>query len=181
MEGNIPSQEDIVEDMDAVDRIIEQWAEVRPGLDVSPIGVIGRLHRVAALLDTELRTVFAAAGLGNGDFDVLATLRRAGEPYELTPSELSASTMVTSGAVTKRLDRLEGAGLVSRTVSRHDARGRVVRLTAEGLRLVDVTMERHVANEDRLLHPLDAGEREQLAGLLSRLLVGLEGEEVTGA
>ena len=160
--------------MDAVDRIIEQWAQVRPGLDVSPIGVVGRLHRVGALLDTGLRSVFASVGLGNGDFDVLATLRRSGEPYALTPGEISTSTMVTSGAVTKRIDRLETAGLVTRQVSEHDGRGRVVALTAEGRRLVDHTMERHVANEDRMLAALDDDERAELARLLSKLLVTLD-------
>src|SRR5919107_3823238 len=97
---------------DAVDRIAEQWARERPDLDVAPMLVVGRLHRAADLLDQELRTVFAQADLGNGDFDVLASLRRAGAPYRLTPTELTASLMVTSGAVTKRVDRLERAGLV---------------------------------------------------------------------
>lgn len=160
--------------MDAVDRIIEQWAEQRPDVDVSPIGVIGRLHRVGALLDTGLRRTFAGHGLGNGDFDVLASLRRAGAPYRLTPGELSDSMMVTSGAVTKRIDRLERAGLVARSVSERDARGRVVELTPEGLRLVDRLVVEHVANEDRLLRALDADERRRLAGLLSKLLVDLE-------
>ena len=162
--------------MDAVDRIIEQWAEQRPDVDVGPVGVVGRLHRVGALLDTGLRRTFAEHGLGNGDFDVLASLRRAGAPYRLTPGELSDSMMVTSGAVTKRIDRLERAGLVARSVSERDARGRVVQLTPDGLRLVDRLVVEHVANEDRLLRALDADERQRLAGLLSKLLVDLETE-----
>src|ERR1700712_2463380 len=114
---------------DAVDRIAAQWARERPELDVAPMTVIGRISRLADLIDQRLRLVFAEAGLGNGDFDVLATLRRSGEPFRLTPTELSDSTMVTSGAVTKRLDRLERDGLVERTVNAADARGRVVALT----------------------------------------------------
>ena len=100
---------------DAVDRIAEQWARERPELDVGPMLVVGRIHRVAELLDQGLRPVFAQADLGNGDFDVLASLRRAGAPYKLTPTELAGTTMVTSGAVTKRVDRLVQQGLVERT------------------------------------------------------------------
>ena len=119
---------------DHVGRILEQWRVERPDLDTSPMGVIGRLHRLADRLDAELRPVFAEAGLSDGDFDVLASLRRAGAPYELTPGELGASTMVTSGAVTKRVDRLVAAGYVERRVCDDDARSRRVRLTDEGLR-----------------------------------------------
>src|SRR6478672_9052796 len=112
---------------DHVDEILEQWARERPDLDASPIGLIGRLHRLADVLNVELRKVFAEEGLGDGDFDVLVTLRRSGAPYELTPGELGASTMVTSGAVTKRVDRLEAAGYVERRVCADDARSRRVR------------------------------------------------------
>lgn len=151
---------------DHVGRILEQWRTERPDLDTSPMGVIGRLHRLAARLDAELRPVFAEAGLTDGDFDVLASLRRAGAPYELTPGALGASTMVTSGAVTKRVDRLLGAGLVERRVCDDDARSRLVRLTDEGLALVDDLVERHVANEHRLLAGLSDLERSRLAHLL---------------
>jgi len=167
----------VPEQTDAVDRIVAQWARERPDLDSSPMAVIGRLHRVAALLEEELRPVFAEAGLGNGDFDVLASLRRAGSPYRLSPSELIASTMVTSGAVTKRVDRLVARGLVTRSVSAEDGRGRLVELTPEGLRLTDELVGRHWANEDRLLGPLGPAERETLAGLLRVLLVDLEGPD----
>ncbi|MGZ4487768.1 MAG: MarR family winged helix-turn-helix transcriptional regulator, partial [Nocardioides sp.] len=92
-------------DLDHVGRIMSQWARERPGLDVSPQGIIGRLHRLAAALTDELVAVYGRFGLGEGEFDVLATLRRAGAPYELTPGELAAGTMVSSGAVTKRVDR----------------------------------------------------------------------------
>ncbi|MCW2814636.1 MAG: transcriptional regulator, MarR family [Nocardioides sp.] len=151
---------------DHVGRILLQWQRERPDLDTSPMGVIGRLHRLADRLDAELRPVFADAGLTDGDFDVLASLRRAGAPYELTPGELGASTMVTSGAVTKRVDRLQSAGLVERRVCADDARSRRVRLTDQGLRVVDDLVERHVANEHRLLAGFSDLERSRLAHLL---------------
>ena len=151
-----------------MDEILDQWARERPDLDASPIGLIGRLHRLGDVLNVELRRVFAQAGLGDGDFDVLVTLRRHGAPYELTPSELGASTMVTSSAVTKRIDRLERGGLVTRTVSDADARSRRIRLTEDGVALVDRLMGAHVANEQRLVSGLTADERAQLADLLRR-------------
>ena len=160
---------------DAVDRFAEQWAVERPELDVGPMLVIGRLHRLAEILDQRLRPPVAAAGLGNGDFDVLAALRRSGPPYRLTPTELAATTMVTSGAVTKRVDRLIRQGLVERSVSETDGRGRVIALTAAGKELQERLHPAHLANEDRLLGALDADERRQLAGLLSKLLVSLDG------
>jgi DNA-binding MarR family transcriptional regulator len=153
---------------DHVDAILEQWARERPDLDASPIGLIGRLHRIGDVLNVELRRIFAEAGLGDGDFDVLVTLRRNGAPYELTPTELGASTMVTSSAVTKRIDRLERAGLVTRTVSEDDARSRRIRLTARGFDLVDRLMERHIANEHRLVAGLSERDRTQLAAILRR-------------
>jgi DNA-binding MarR family transcriptional regulator len=160
---------------DAVDRILAQWARERPELDTGPMSVVGRLHRVAELLDAGLRPVFAEVDLGNGDFDVLASLRRAGPPFRLTAGELSASTLVTSGAVSKRVDRLEGKGLVKRSVSASDGRGRVIALTPTGRRLTDEVVVRHWANEDRLLAALDPDERVQLAGLLRKLLLDVEG------
>jgi DNA-binding MarR family transcriptional regulator len=159
---------------DGVDRIVAQWARERPELDPSPMEVVGRIHRVAALLETGLRPPFAAEGLGNGDFDVLASLRRAGDPYRLSAADLTASMMVTSGAVTKRVDRLERAGLVTRTVAEHDGRGRLIGLTPRGLEVVDRVVEKHWANEDRLIAALGARERETLAGLLRTLLLSLE-------
>jgi DNA-binding MarR family transcriptional regulator len=163
------------ESQDAVDRIIAQWAVERPELDSGPMAVIGRIHRVAAILDIGLRPPFAAAGLGNGDFDVLASLRRAGAPYRLSPSELTATMMVTSGAATKRVDRLEAAGLVTRTVTEHDRRGRLIELTDRGRELVDRVVVEHWANEDRLIGALSQRERNQLVGLLRKLLISLDG------
>jgi DNA-binding MarR family transcriptional regulator len=162
------------EEPDAVDRIAEQWARERPDLDVGPMLVVGRIHRLAELLDQELRTVFAQAGLGNGDFDVLASLRRSGAPYKLTPTELAGTTMVTSGAVTKRVDRLVEQGLVERSVSETDGRGRVIALTPEGKALQERLHPLHLANEERLIAALDATERRQLGRLLAKLLRSLE-------
>jgi len=151
---------------DHVARIMAQWAVERPDLDVSPQGIIGRLHRLAARLTEELVAVYAEYGLGEGEFDVLATLRRAGAPYELTPSEIGAQSMVTSGAVTKRVDRLEAQGLVTRRVGEYDARGRVVALTDQGKDLIDRAFTAHMANEHRLVASLSQLERSRLAYLL---------------
>jgi DNA-binding MarR family transcriptional regulator len=155
--------------MDNVDMIVAQWKAERPDIDASPMEVIGRISRLAADLDPLLAPVFTSHGLGDGEFDVLATLRRSGEPFELSPGELGASMMVTSGAVTKRIDRLERSGLVTRRVSEVDARARLIRLTAEGRRIVDEAVVDHVANEKRLLSGLSAAERETLADLLRKL------------
>ena len=132
MEDIIPSMEDKVEGMDHVSTVVEQWGAERPELDVSPLLVIGRIHRIALALTPELVEVYARHGLGEGDFDVLATLRRQGAPYALTPGELGERTMVTSGAVTKRVDRLAAKGLVERRASTTDGRSRTVVLTSRG-------------------------------------------------
>lgn len=153
---------------DHVGRIVAQWARERPDLDVSPMAIIGRLHRLAARLDAELRVVFDEAGLSDGDFDVLACLRRHGAPYSLTPGELAETTMVTSGAVTKRVDRLLARGYVRRDADEVDGRSRRVTLTRDGLALIDDLVERHVANEHRLVAGLSARERARLADLLER-------------
>lgn len=162
-----------VTDSDPVDAILEQWRRERPDLDVSPMGVIGRISRLGDEFDARLRPTFAASGLGEGEFDVLATLRRSGPGAELTPGELTASMMVTSGAVSKRLDRLVGAGLVHRRSSDQDARSRLVSLTEQGRQLVDAAVEAHLANEERLLAGLSPEERRQLADLLRRLTLSL--------
>lgn len=161
---------------DHVDRVLEQWARERPDLDASAMGVVGRIARLARALDRPLQRVFARFGLDRGEFDVIMTLRRTGAPHELTPGALLESMMVTSGAVTKRVDRLERAGLVARKPDPHDRRGVRVGLTPVGLELVDQAVEEHVANEERLLADLTRAEREQLARLLRRL-----GESVRAA
>ena len=159
--------------MDHVSTVVEQWGAERPELDVSPLLVIGRIHRIALALTPELVEVYARHGLGEGDFDVLATLRRQGTPYALTPGELGERTMVTSGAVTKRVDRLAAKGLVERRASTTDGRSRTVVLTAEGHRVIDAAMDEHVANEVRLLAGLEPDERAALGELLGRLATTL--------
>lgn len=158
--------------MDHVDLIVAQWQRERPDLDVSPQAVIGRLHRLGELLARELDVVFAAHGLGPGEFDVLAALRRAGRPFELLVGQLADHTMVASGAATKRIDRLERAGLVTRRPG-SDRRQRVVALTAEGLRVADAALEDHMRNEHRLLAGLSTPERAQLADLLRAFLLAM--------
>lgn len=155
-------------DLDHVGRIMAQWHRERPDLDVSPLGVIGRLHRLAARLTEELVAVYGEFGLGEGEFDVLATLRRSGAPYELTPGDLARWTMVSSGAVTKRVDRCVEQGWVTRRVSDHDHRGRVVALTPAGVDVIDRAFAAHLANEHRLVGMLDQMERARLAHLLEK-------------
>ncbi|MEI5585509.1 MULTISPECIES: MarR family winged helix-turn-helix transcriptional regulator [unclassified Agromyces] len=166
--------------VDHVARIMSEWRRERPDLDVSPQGVIGRLHRLGNALTDELVTVYTRFGLAEGEFDVLATLRRVGAPYERTPGDLAASTMVTSGAMTKRIDRLEQRGLVTRRVSDTDGRGRVIALTAAGRELIDECMTAHMANEHRLLAAIDADERAVLEKVLIRWLSAFEGPTATG-
>ena len=160
--------------MDRAAKAIEQWRRERPDLDVSPMGVIGRLNEASTLIARDrLAPVFARFGLQAGEFDVLATLRRSGAPHALTPTELYEATMVTSGAMTARLDRLEKAGLIQRAPHPSDRRGIVVQLTAKGLALVDTALAAHVANEHEILAGLTDAERETLAKLLEKLIVSL--------
>ena len=159
---------------DLVARIADQWARERPDLDTAPLLVVARIQRLAQVLDTALRPPFAEAGLGNGDFDVLAALRRSGPPYLLRPVDLSRQLLVTTGAMTKRIDRMEGQGYVERLASEDDGRGRPVRLTDAGVALVDRMMEVHLANEDRLLGALTDAERTTLGRLLGALALSLE-------
>jgi DNA-binding MarR family transcriptional regulator len=176
METTISSGEDIlcIVTEDHVARIQAEWRIERPDVDTSPQGVIGRLHRIANHLTGELTLVYAKYGLTEGEFDVLAALRRAGTPYERAPGEIALHTMVTTGAVTKRVDRLEQAGLVQRRRSDEDGRGRVVRLTPAGRRLFDRAFTAHMANERRLLEAFDQQEAEQLEKLLTVWLAALE-------
>ncbi|WGL53925.1 MarR family transcriptional regulator [Nocardioides sp. BP30] len=153
---------------DHVDRVMAQWRRERPDLDPAPQGVIARLHRIANRLTEELVAVYASHGLAEGEFDILATLRRQGAPYALTAGELAAQTMVTSGAITKRVDRCLARGWVSRSPSDIDARGRVIALTEEGRALIDAAFADHLANEHRLLRLFDDADRELLAALLAR-------------
>jgi DNA-binding MarR family transcriptional regulator len=166
--------EAVAEHDDRVDRIQQQWARERPDLDVRPQGVIGRLHRLAGYLTEELLVVYRRYGLAEGEFDLLATLRRSGPPFESAPGELAAHTMVTTGAITKRIDRLEQAGLVIRRPSERDGRGRVVRLTDAGRRLIDTAFTDHMRNERRLLDALTPDQATQLEALLATWLAQFE-------
>lgn len=159
---------------DAVDRLLVQWRRERPDLDVAPMGVVGRISRAARLVELEQRATFAAHGLDRASFDALATLRRSGAPHQLTPGQLMATAMVTSGAITQRLDRLEERGLVRRAAATHDARVVLVTLTATGREVVDAALPDHLATEERLLAGLTPEERAQLASLLRRLLLAAD-------
>jgi DNA-binding MarR family transcriptional regulator len=162
-----------VPDKDGVDDILDQWQRERPDLDASPMGVIGRLSRLSRELERRLDPVYARYGLEAGLFDVLATLRRADAPHQMRPSDLAQAMMLTSSGTTKRLDRLESAGLIVRRPDPEDRRGLLIELTPAGLQLVDAAVTGHVANEHRLLQALTIAERSQLAGLLRKLLIGL--------
>jgi DNA-binding MarR family transcriptional regulator len=166
-------------DTDGVDVILEQWQRERPELDTSPIGVIGRISRLSREIERRLEPVYAAAGLEPGWYDVLATLRRAGPPYRLRPTDFAASLMLTSSGTTKRLDRLEAAGHITREPDPTDRRGVLITLTPRGRRLVDQAAVRHMANERRILSGLTAADRRQLADLLRKLQTTLPplGEE----
>ncbi len=160
---------------DLVGWIQQQWRRERPDLDVSPIGLIGRIHRLGARLNEELLLVYSHYELGEGEFDVLATLRRAGEPYELVAGEIARYTIVTSGTVTKRVDRLEAAGLVTRRPAAEDARSRVVALTEAGLRVIEAAFTAHIRNEHRLIEALEPAERARLERLLVKWLAAFDG------
>ncbi|WNI22697.1 MarR family transcriptional regulator [Streptomyces sp. ITFR-16] len=175
-----PLPQPAAQPLDHVARIQAEWARERPDLDVSPQAVIGRLHRLAGLLTEELCVVYRRFGLSEGEFDVLAALRRAGEPYERAPGELAAHTMVTTGAMTKRIDRLERAGLVTRRRAADDGRARVVALTRAGRELIDQAFTEHMRNERALLDTLTGDEATALEGLLTAWLARVEpGREAT--
>ena len=157
--------------MDRAAKAVEQWKRERPDLDVSPMLVLGRLNEASSLIARDrLAPLFARFGLQAGEFDVLATLRRSGAPYALTPTALYEATMVTSGAMTNRLDRLEKAGLIERGPHPNDRRGIVVQLTEKGLALIDEALTAHVANEHEILAGLSDTERETLSRLLEKLI-----------
>ena len=159
--------------MDAVDRILEQWHSVCPDLDSSPIAVIGRLSRLSAIVDRRLAENFARHDLEAWMYDVLATLRRSGPPYELTAGELLEQSMVTTGAMTNRVDRLEQRGLVERSAVPGDRRKVLVGLTESGRELVDQVVGGHLDTERELLRSLSSSQQATLARLLRTVLIGL--------
>lgn len=168
--------------LDEVDRIVAAWNRERPDLDVAPLQVFSRVSRLARLLDLARKEAFAQHKLLGWEFDVLSALRRAGEPYELTPGKLIASTLVTSGTMTNRIDRMVDHGLVTRLADPQDRRMVRVRLTPEGLRRVDSAMETLVESEYAVLETLSASDRENLACLLRELLLPFDGStEIAGS
>ena len=159
---------------DPVDEILAQWQRERPDLDVSPMGIIGRMTRLSKHLKQEIGKTFALFGLNPGEFDVLATLRRSGKPYQLSPTELYNSMMVSSGTMTNRIDGLEKAELVRRMPDPSDRRGTLIQLTDKGLALIEETVTAHVANEHRILKALEPDELETFTVLMRKLLISLE-------
>jgi len=160
--------------MDRADLAVVQWARERPDLPSLPMGLFGRLNEAAERVMREhMNPLFAETGLQSGEFDVLATLRRSGEPYMLSPTRLYEATMISSGGMTDRLDRLERAGLVERRPDPRDRRGKLIALTEAGRRVIDETIGRHIANEERLLATLTQAEQETLDALLKKLIAGL--------
>ncbi|MFF5155722.1 MarR family winged helix-turn-helix transcriptional regulator [Streptomyces sp. NPDC000348] len=159
---------------DPVDAIIEQWARVRPDLDTAGMEVFGRVFRLARAMGDRMEQAYAPYGISRGEFDVLATLRRSGEPYALSPRQLSATLMLTTGGMTGRLDKLERAGLLRRSPDPHDRRGLQVTLTEEGLRLIDAAVGAGLAVQTEALSTLDGERAGQLAGLLRELLSATE-------
>ncbi len=159
---------------DGVDRIVEQWAAERPDLDTTAMEVLGRVFRLARLAGDEMEPVYARFGIGRPEFDVLATLRRAGEPYQLSPGALASSMMISTGGTTARIDRLEQARLVRRTPDPEDRRGVRVALTPRGRTLVDEALEAGLSRQQALLAQLPPARQRSLAGLLRDVLAPLE-------
>jgi DNA-binding MarR family transcriptional regulator len=158
---------------DGVDEIVEQWRTERPDLDPSPIGIVGRVSRLARELEARLEPVYKAHGLEPGWHDVLATLRRNGPNARLRPTDLTNATMLTSSGTTKRLDKLEREGLIQREADPGDRRGTLIALTPAGRELIDSVTAAHLANEKRLLTTLNEDEQKALADLLRKLLTAL--------
>jgi DNA-binding MarR family transcriptional regulator len=159
---------------DDVDRIVDAWQRERPDLDVEPLHVLSRVSRLARRLDLDRVQAFAQHQLEGWEFDVLSALRRAGQPYELSPGRLVRQTLVTSGTMTNRVDRLEHRGLVSRHPDPSDRRGVIVRLTRAGQEAVDAAMADLLDRERDLLAELSATDRDDLAAMLRRLLSPFE-------
>ncbi|EKA62704.1 MULTISPECIES: MarR family winged helix-turn-helix transcriptional regulator [Janibacter] len=159
---------------DDVDAIVEAWRRERPDLDVEPLHVFSRVSRLARLLDLDRTSAFARHELEGWEFDVLSALRRAGEPYQLSPGRLVQETLVTSGTMTNRIDRLATKGWVERLPSPTDRRGVIVRLTQGGQAAVDAAMADLLAREGELLDDMSADERAALTRALKRLLAPFE-------
>jgi DNA-binding MarR family transcriptional regulator len=155
---------------DEVDELTEAWARERPDLDLAPVAIFSRVSRLSRRLDLARRDAFTAQGVESWEFDVLAALRRAGAPYELSPGRLLRETLVTSGTMTNRVDRLAARGFVERYPDPEDRRGVLVRLTLEGKTAVDGAFGALLEAEEAFLAELSPAQQEELAGLLRRLL-----------
>jgi DNA-binding MarR family transcriptional regulator len=162
---------------DHVDRVRAQWAAERPDLDTSPLAVVARVGRLARYFDQGLERLFAEHDLRRESWDVIASLRRVGAPYRLSPTALYLGLMRTSGAMTNRLRHLERAGLIARVADPADGRGLLVELTADGRRLVDEIAPAHLANERDMLAALTTAEQRTLAQLLAKLLASFEARD----
>ncbi len=160
--------------MDAIDRVVEQWFKEKPDLDTQPMAIMGRLMRIAKYMETRVAELHKQYDLKMGEFDVLATLRRAGAPYRLTPSALINSMMLTSGAMTNRLDKLEKKGLISREHSKEDRRSVTVELTSDGLQLIDNLILEHVEVQRDFIRGLSDEEKVQVNKALKTLLPQFE-------
>jgi DNA-binding MarR family transcriptional regulator len=158
---------------DGVDRILEQWAEERPDLDTEAMGIFGRIYRIAEIAGAAQAATYSRFGLTRADFDVLATLRRSGEPFALSPTELTAALMLSSGGITGRVDRLARAGLVTRSADPHDRRGQLVTLTDRGRELIDDAVPAGLANQWELLAGLSETKRRNLDALLRQVLADI--------
>lgn len=158
---------------DHVDRVLEQWRTERPDIDPTPMGVVGRIKRASRLLERSLGKNFAVHDLQAWEFDILATLRRSGTPYRLTAGALVDASIVTSGAITNRIDRLVARNLVTRETDPANRRSVLITLTDTGHQLIDRIVVDHVDHEKQLLMTLSSREQEQLARILRKLLTSL--------
>ena len=160
---------------DRIDRLLAEWQAQRPELDAQAMAVVGRLLNIGRQLEARANAALKPLGLHYTDLDVLATLRRGGKPYRRTPTELRDSVLITSGAMTACLDRLEGNGLIARVADPHDRRSSAAQLTADGRKLIDKAIEVRFAEADEALGDLSESERSRLAALLKKLGRSLNG------
>ncbi|AZG74865.1 MarR family winged helix-turn-helix transcriptional regulator [Shewanella livingstonensis] len=162
--------------MEDIDRVVAQWGEQKPHLDTAPMAILGRFLRLQKHIEAEISACHKQFDLTMGEFDVLATLRRAGQPYTLTPSGLLSSMMLTSGAMTNRLDKLESKHLIARVHSTEDRRSVSVGLTKKGLAVIDEAIEQHVLIQHKLVKSLPDSDVPALNQLLKTWLTGFEGD-----
>jgi DNA-binding MarR family transcriptional regulator len=161
---------------DSVHRLVSEWREERPDLDPSPVAIQGRILRLSAHLLRQTDSWLEPLGLSWEAFSLIVTLRRSGKPYELRPTDLLRESLLTSGAITNRIDRVEQMGLVERRLDMRDRRGCIISLTAAGINVADKAIARHFSAVGELLDVLTGNERRQLEKLLSKLLLSFEGD-----